>query len=280
MHHFLVQLAIRYLSQVKQPIGIFDSGVGGLTVTRAIRQLLPNEDLLYFGDTAHLPYGEKSPEAIRSYSRGIVQFLLEHKAKAIVIACNSASSVATDMLIEMVGDRIPIINVIDPIVQSIPLESKHVGIIGTRATISSGVYQEKIADQFPQKSISALATPLLVPIIEEGLEETVISENAAVHYLSLPEMKEIDTLIPGCTHYPLLTKLFSQILGEDVAILNTPQIVALNTQQRLGDLNLLEKGTKPGIAKFYVSDYTPTFERIAKHFFGADISLSELDIWK
>lgn len=264
---------------MKQPIGIFDSGVGGLTVTRALRELLPSEDLLYFGDTAHLPYGEKSPEAIKSYSRGIAKFLVDQGAKAIVIACNSASSIATEMLIEELGDRIPVINVIDPVVDSIPDESKHIGIIGTRATISSGIYQKKLHEQYPSLEVSAMATPLLVPIIEEGLGSSEISMNAAKHYLNLPEISEIDSLIPGCTHYPLLTPLFQEVLGSQVTILNTPQIVASFAKEELSKRNLLESENEVGNAKFYVSDYTPTFEKIAKNFFGANIHLEELDIW-
>lgn len=271
---------IAIFTTVKRPIGIFDSGVGGLTVARAINRLLPNEDLLYFGDTAHLPYGEKSKEAIQSYSKGITQFLLDHNAKAIVIACNSASSVATDLLVEMVGTEIPVINVIDPVIKAIPEESHHVGIIGTRATISSGVYQHKINQEYPEKLISALATPLLVPIIEEGLGKSIISENAVMHYLSLPEMMNIDSLIPGCTHYPLLTPLLSQILGKDVAILNTPHIVAISAKERLLELDLLEADETPGRTRFMVSDYTATFEKIATKFFGSDIHLQEVDIWK
>lgn len=264
---------------MKRPIGIFDSGVGGLTVTRALRELLPAEDLLYFGDTAHLPYGEKSPEAIKSYSKGITQFLLQHEAKAIVIACNTASSIASEDLIEMLKGEIPVINVIDPVVQAIPDISSHVGIIGTRATISSGVYQQKLRDAYPGKKVTALPTPLLVPIIEEGLEASEISLNAAKHYLTLPEMSGIDTLIPGCTHYPLLTALFREVLGKQVAIMNTPEIVANDARLKLEKLGLLAEEKEPGVSRFFVSDYTPTFERIAKHFFGTDIHLEELNIW-
>lgn len=265
---------------MKRPIGIFDSGVGGLTVARAVRQLLPHEDLLYFGDTAHLPYGEKSPEAIRNYSKGITDFLLQHNAKAIVIACNSASSVATQTLLDHVGEQIPVINVIDPVIRSLGDQFKHVGIIGTRATISSGVYQQKIEESHPGMSISAMATPLFVPIIEEGLRHSPISEQAAQHYFAQPEMMNIDSLIPGCTHYPLLTKVFVKILGKGVSIINTPQIVADNVLEELSRRELLETDSAEGKSSFYVSDYTPTFERIATHFFGENIQLTELDIWK
>lgn len=245
-----------------------------------MRNLLPEEDIIYFGDTAHLPYGEKSPEAIRQYALGITQFLLENGAKAIVIACNSASSVAGELLLETVPAHIPVINVIDPVVQSIDETNSNIGIIGTRATIASHVYQSKIHKKFPELPVEAMATPLLVPIIEEGLEASDISRSAAEHYLNLPALKDIDTLIPGCTHYPLLTGLFKQILGEGVTILNTPEIVAQEVQRALSRLNLLESDGQSGKSEFYVSDYTPTFERISRHFFGEDIHLEEKDIWK
>lgn len=265
---------------MKQPIGIFDSGVGGLSVAKAIRDLLPNEDILYFGDTAHLPYGEKSPEAIRNYSVKIAEFLVASGAKAIVIACNSASSVATDLLRTTFEPEVPVINVIDPVVKAIPAITERVGIIGTRATISSDVYQQKIRKLRPAIDIKALATPLLVPVIEEGLEATEIAKKTAEHYLGLPEMKEIDTLIPGCTHYPLLTYLFREILGPKVALMNTPSIVAEHTRTSLQEAGLLKDEDQLGTSTFYVSDYTETFERIARHFFDDNVHLRESDIWK
>lgn len=262
------------------PIGIFDSGVGGLTVAKAIRDLLPNEDVIYFGDTAHLPYGEKSPEAIRNYSLGIANFLVKSGAKAIVIACNSASSVATEILRETFEPQVPVINVIDPVIRAIESSVQDIGIIGTRATIGSGVYQDKIAKQHPNVHIHALATPLLVPVIEEGLEKSEIAIKTAEHYLGLPEMQKIDALIPGCTHYPLLTELFNKILGDGTTLMDTPNIVAGHVKDVLTTSNLLSTQESEGSSSFYVSDYTPTFERIARHFFRKEIQLSELDIWK
>ncbi|NVK05555.1 MAG: glutamate racemase [Flavobacteriia bacterium] len=265
---------------MNKPIGIFDSGVGGLTVAKAIRDVLPNEDVIYFGDTAHLPYGEKSPEAIRNYSMGIADFLVKSGAKAIVIACNSASSVATELLRENFEPQVPVINVIDPVIRAINPSIHDIGIIGTRATIGSGVYQDKIASIHPNVAIHALATPLLVPVIEEGLEKSEIATKTAEHYLGLPEMQKIDALIPGCTHYPLLTDLFNQILGEETVLMDTPNIVAQHVKEVLTSSNMLNGGVQEGSASFFVSDFTPTFERIARHFFRKEIQLSELDIWK
>lgn len=269
-----------YLRTVKQPIGIFDSGVGGLTVAKAIRDILPNEDMIYFGDTAHLPYGEKSPEAIQSYSMKIAQFLVDSGAKAIVIACNSASSVATEALQAHFEPKVPVINVIDPVVNAVSDQIEDIGIIGTRATIGSGVYQRKITARLPQLKIHAMATPLLVPVIEEGLEKSEIATKTAEYYLNLPEMRKIDALIPGCTHYPLLTTLFKEILGPQTDLINTPFIVARHVQSVLSKQGLLADEGSSGQAQFYVSDYTPTFERIARHFFNEEIALKESDIWK
>ncbi|NVK28503.1 MAG: glutamate racemase [Flavobacteriia bacterium] len=265
---------------MKNPIGIFDSGVGGLTVAKAIRELLPAEDIIYFGDTAHLPYGEKSSEAIRNYSLGIANFLVESGAKAIVIACNSASSVATEVLKEKFEPKIPIINVIDPVVAAIPETTETIGVIGTRATISSDVYQQKISGKRSTLDIRAMATPLFVPVIEEGLESSEIARQTAMHYLGLESMKGIDTLIPGCTHYPLLTQLFREILGSDIQLMNTPAIVADYAREVLSENHLLEEENSIGTSKFYVSDYTPTFERISRHFFHDNIHLEEYELWK
>lgn len=245
---------------------------------RAMRGLAPLEDFIYFGDTAHLPYGEKSNEAIRSYSLRIVDFLLEKNSKAIVIACNTASAVATDVITAHVGPEIPVINVIDPAIAVVPENTTHVGVIGTRATVSSEIYQKKLRERLADTRITAMATPLLVPIIEEGLEQSSIARSAARHYLEMPEMQGIDVLIPGCTHYPLLTSLFQSILG-NVRILNTPEIVAEAVQKTLESRGIATSETSKGTAQFYVSDYTPTFERIARNFFGEGITLKERDIW-
>lgn len=265
---------------MNNPIGIFDSGVGGLTVAKAIRKLLPQEDVIYFGDTAHLPYGEKSPEAIRNYSLRIAEFLVESGAKAIVIACNSASAVATDLLKDRFEPNIPVVNVIDPVVQAINKNITDVGIIGTRATIGSGVYQDKITTAYTDKKVHALATPLLVPIIEEGLEKSIIAKQALEHYLSMPEMENIQALIPGCTHYPLLSKTLRELLGKNTVLIDTPNIVAKHTLNVLTVNDLLAHRGSPGRSKFFVSDYTPTFERIARNFFKEKVELTELDIWK
>lgn len=270
----------RYLRTMNSaPIGIFDSGVGGLTVARALSKSLPNESFIYFGDTAHLPYGEKSAEAIQNYSIGIADFLIKQGCKAIVMACNSASSVAFDVLVEKFGQQYPIINVIDPVVKAAGLSGHNVGVIGTRATIESGVYQRKLQMANHATSVHAMATPLLVPVIEEGLEQSAISYSAVTHYLSRPALRGIDELILGCTHYPLLTNVINDFYEGTVHILDAPQIAATEVAQILEKKNLLTSSEKQGDYQFFVSDYTPTFARIAKHFFGVDINLKEQNIW-
>ena len=167
------------------PIGIFDSGIGGLTVANAIRKILPNEQLIYFGDTAHMPYGDKSPEAVKFYSLKIAKFLLDKKCKMIVIACNTASAHAFHELVHFLGERIPIINVIDPVVDLMVQKgnAQKIGVIGTKSTIRSDIYAKKFKAANPDIQVSSLATPLLAPMIEEGFFNNNISKTVINSYL-------------------------------------------------------------------------------------------------
>ncbi|HZY25616.1 MAG TPA: glutamate racemase, partial [Bacteroidales bacterium] len=186
-----------------QPIGIFDSGVGGLTVAHAIKQILPGESLIYFGDTAHLPYGDKSAESIRNYSQRITEFLLEHDSKVIVIACNSASASAFDSLKGKFGKTTILIDVIDPVVDYLSTRNfNKIGVIGTKRTISSGTYELKIKEKSPSTQVISMATPLIVPMIEEGFIFDDISNAIIRTYLSSESLDGIQALILGCTHYP------------------------------------------------------------------------------
>ena len=260
------------------PIGIFDSGVGGLTVARAISQLLPRESFIYFGDTAHLPYGDKSEEAIRHYSRSIAAFLIEEGAKAIVIACNTASAIAYETLLQEFGSQLPIINVLDPVAEAVALRRHNqVGVIGTRATIKSNAYSQKLKAFNAEIDVKSLATPLLVPVIEEGLAQSSISTEVLMHYLQQPELQNIDALILGCTHYPILHNEIQGHLPENVQVIDSPQIVAETVSQILAANNLLAN-QRFGQKQFMVSDYTETFARIARHFFGEDVTLEEKQI--
>jgi glutamate racemase len=265
-----------------QPIGIFDSGIGGLTVADAIHKLLPKETLLYFGDTAHLPYGDKSPELIRSYALRITDFLLhEKKCKAIVIACNTASAAAYELLRDRHKGSVPVINVIDPMVETIIAEDaiKKVGIIATKTTINSGVYQEKFVRRKSSLKFTALATPLLVSMIEEGFYNNTISSAVLQKYLSYPGFKDINALVLACTHYPLIKNEIAAFFDNNVKIFDSAQVVA----QKLKWVLEKEKiaGKKKTMANvFYVSDYTKSFEKSTKIFFKEKIKLEKMNLWK
>lgn len=262
------------------PVGIFDSGIGGLTVADSIRKVLPNEQLIYFGDTAHMPYGDKSPEAIKFYSLKIAKFLVDKNCKAIVIACNTASSQAYHELVHFLGDRIPIINVIDPVVKSMVEKGiyRKIGVIGTKSTIRSDVYARKFHEQDPSVQVSSLATPLLAPMIEEGFFNNNISRTVINSYLSSGKLRKIDSLILACTHYPLIKAEISEYYKGRIDIINTAEIVALHVRERLTGLNLLNDG-HPRKHQFFVSDLSPSFARTTRLFFGEKINLKLASIW-
>lgn len=262
------------------PIGIFDSGIGGLTVANAIRKILPNEQIIYFGDTAHMPYGDKSPEAIKFYSLKIAKFLLDKNCKLILIACNTASAHAYHELLHFLGDKVPIINVIDPVVDIMVKSGNHgrIGVIGTKSTIRSDIYAKKFKAIDPAIQVSSLATPLLAPMIEEGFFNNNISKTVINSYLSSAKLKKIDSLILACTHYPLIKPEISSYYKGKVEIINTAEIVAEYLKDQLTNLNLLNQDP-PKKHQFFVSDYTPSFARSTRLFFGEKIHLSYKPIW-
>jgi len=263
-----------------RPIGVFDSGIGGLTVAHAISRLLPQEQIIYFGDTAHLPYGDKSKDLIRTYSSEITDFLLHQKhCKCIVIACNTASAAAYETLRDSHKGNVPIFNVIDPIIESVVADEsiKHVGIIATKTTILSGVYQEKLSRRRPTLKYSALATPLLAPMIEEGFYNNNISHTVIHNYLEQPELQDIDALILGCTHYVMIRREINEFYKGKVKLFDSTDIVADKLKIILSKENLLTD--KPlGENLFYVSDYTESFEQAAKAFYGKAIRLEQQSI--
>ena len=262
-----------------QPIGIFDSGVGGLTVAHAIKQILPGESLIYFGDTAHLPYGDKSEEAIRFYSGKITEFLLNHNAKVVLIACNSASASAFEFLKEEFGSKTILLDVIDPVVDYISTRKfDKIGVIGTKRTISSGTYEQKVNAKSPETSIVSLATPLFVPMIEEGFIFDDISNAIIRTYLANESLAGIQALILGCTHYPIIRNQINKFFNFNVEVVDSARIVSGILRETLEKKNLLNDS---GDVKdqFYVSDYTYYFEKIARMFFEGEINLSKADIW-
>jgi glutamate racemase len=265
----------------ERPIGIFDSGIGGLTVAHAIQRVLPGESLIYFGDTAHLPYGDKSEAAIQAYSIKIADVLLQMQCKVIVIACNSASSAAYELLKEYVGKRAHIINVIDPMVSLVTecFESKSVGLIGTKRTVNSGVYARKIEQSQKGIALHQLATPLLAHMIEEGFFDNRISHDIIAQYLSDPILQSIDALILACTHYPLIKKEIDEFYHHKVAILDSSEAVAHSLKDYLIRQQLLNQSATVK-HKFLVSDYTDSFEASTKLFFGEIVHLEKHKLWE
>jgi len=263
-----------------KPIGIFDSGVGGLTVAHAIKQILPGESVVYFGDTAHLPYGDKSAEAIRSYSKRITEFLLEHNSKIVLIACNTASASAFEYLKKEFENKTILIDVIDPVVNHLQNRNiNKIGVIGTKRTISSGTYKEKLNKAMPSTTVVSLATPLLAPMIEEGFISDEVSDSIIRAYLSNNALSEIDALILGCTHYPIIINQISKIFNFNVEIIDSAKIVSVVLRDILEKNNLINDSGHVD-DKFFVSDYTTHFEKIARMFFGSQINLSKVDIWR
>jgi glutamate racemase len=256
-------------------IGIFDSGVGGMTVARAVEQLLPNHPLLYLGDIARTPYGTKSAQTIIDYSIENTRFLVQNGAKIVVIACNSASSVATDRLRQEFN--IPIIEVISPAVGQAIAKSRtgRIGIIGTRATIRSGIYEAQIKEQSPEYHVFAKACPLLVSLVEEGWIGKRETKMILRRYLHDLKDQQIDTLILGCTHYPLLKHLIQARIGKKVTLIDSSAAIAHFLKNFL-DNNTDFKPSEshnPDQNRYFVTDLTETAEHIATQIFGRNIEL-------
>lgn len=262
------------------PVGIFDSGIGGLTVAHAIKNALPSENMIYFGDTAHLPYGDKSEAAIQAYSIRIADVLLKKGCKVIVIACNSASSAAYELLKEYVQKDIHIINVIDPMVELVTVQfsGKHIGLIGTKRTVQSGVYTRKIAEAKKQVTLASVATPLLAPMIEEGFFNNQISHEIIAQYLNDESLVNIDALILACTHYPLIKKEISAFYHDKMTILDSSEVVAIALKKYLQQEDLLNTEDRP-THHFLVSDYTESFEAAARLFFHEAVQLDRHPLW-
>ncbi len=263
------------------PIGVFDSGIGGLTVAKAVKDLLPEERLIYFGDTAHLPYGDKSVAAIQAYSVRIADFLIKRGCKLILIACNSASAAAYDLMKEYAGKKAQVFNVIDPVVDFVRenYADAAIGLIGTKATVQSGVYQRKIEQLGQGMTCKALATPLLVPMIEEGFLHNRISHDIISQYLSSETLAGIKALILGCTHYPLIKKEVEAFYNGKVAVIDSSVTVARALKGFL-DLHNLRSTSPKDADQFFVSDYTEGFEGATRLFFGKEVKLEKYDLWE
>ena len=263
-----------------QPIGIFDSGVGGLTVANAICKLLPAENTIYFGDTIHLPYGDKSSDTVKFYAKKITQFLMDKNCKMVVIACNTASAAAFDDLQKMFGEKILLVDVITPMVKHIAekFSNKKIGIIATKGTVASCVYENMLKAALVN-DVHSLATPLLVHLIEEGFSQHAGSQLLVHEYLQHKNLSKIDVLVLACTHYPLLKKTFEEFYHHEVEVLDSTEITALAVKNKLQQNNLLNQQNEKPLHEFFVSDFTPAFEKIAQLFYGESIQLQKLNIW-
>jgi glutamate racemase len=277
------QLNTRFMDT--SPIGIFDSGVGGLTVASAVRRLLPEETIIYYGDTAHLPYGDKSAEAILYYSKKITDFLLKWDCKIILAACNTVSATVWDELCTYTGTRSIPVNVIDPVVSRITglHRGSNFGIIGTKNTIGSNAYPDKIKRLDPLAKVASMATPLLVPMIEEGFVNDEISNAIIKTYLSDEKLSNTEVLVLGCTHYPIIRDQIISYYNGRVEVVDSAMIVASHVRDliRAGS----DAGSVPGKGRasadrFFVSDYTEYFEKIAGRFFRDDITIEKVDLWR
>ncbi len=260
-------------------IGIFDSGVGGMTVARAIEHICPGYPLLYFGDIARTPYGSKSPETIIDYSRRNTDFLLSHGATVIVIACNSAASTATGALRNQY--QTPVIDVITPATEKAAAVTKNsrIGIIGTRATVRSGVYENRIQEIKPDCRVISRACPLLVPLVEEGWLNKRETKMILRRYLHPLRLQQIDTLVLGCTHYPLLHKLIQPRIGRRVELIDSSVEVALHLKHFINNNpDIKDKLQQHSAAsRFFVSDSTGPVRQLADRIFGRTINLEKVD---
>jgi glutamate racemase len=247
-------------------IGIFDSGFGGLTVMKAIRASLPHENIIYFGDTAHLPYGNKSPETIRRYAQESVAFLKELGIKILVVACHTACSAAFDILRESFD--IPIIGILEQGVEAIAETSSagHIAVLGTKTTISSGVYQQLLQQKLPTAQVSPISCPLFVSLVEEGYVDHLLTTLAVREYLSPIKRSPIDTVLLGCTHFPLLHSIIQRELGPQVKIIDPAERCAHRTQELLNELHLLNTSRQSPQYQFYVSDDPEKFRLHGRSF--------------
>ena len=259
-----------------RPIGVFDSGIGGLTVAAALRELLPGEEIFYVGDTARVPYGGKSPATIERYGIEIAGMLLAEGAKLIVVACNTASALAVPRLQELL--RVPVIGVIEPGASAAVAATKsgHVGVIGTRATVHSKAYEKAIHAIDSTIKVRVQACPLLVPLIEEGWLEDPVTDQIIQRYLHPMVRSGIDTLVLGCTHYPLLSKALSRYVGSGITLVDSARNCAANVKAVLQTMSLSAPKTRPGGLKVALTDPSGSFLRVAEQALGLNVGDVEL----
>ena len=258
------------------PIGVFDSGIGGLTVVKALRDQLPNETIAYLGDTARVPYGPKSPETVQRYALELAHMLMHKNAKALVVACNTVSSVALPLLTRKFS--VPVIGVIEPGARAAlqATRNQHVGVIGTRATIRSGAYERALRASNNNLRVSSRACPLLVPLIEEGLLDDDVTDRVILRYVEPLLADGIDTLVLGCTHYPLLSAAIERVLGREVTLVDSAQNCASAVRETLDQKSLRAPATERGELHIALTDAADNFLSVARD--ALQLSLGEIEV--
>ena len=256
-----------------RPIGVFDSGLGGLTAVRSLRQILPEEDLIYFGDTARVPYGGRARETILKYARQDVRFLRSFDLKAIIIACGTVSTTSLETLQK--ENDLPIVGVVEPTCRRAlaVTKNKKIGMIATRASVRSGAYEDTLLRLDPEVEMISRPCPLFVPLVENGRihKGDVVIETVAREYLAPMQEAGVDTLILGCTHYPLLTDIIADIMGPEVELVSAGEESAFELKRLLKIRGLRADENRTGEAEFYVSDRPEDFEATASVFLGENL---------
>jgi glutamate racemase len=262
-----------------RPIGMFDSGVGGLTVARAVIDLLPHEDLVYFGDSAHCPYGPRPADEVRKFAFEIMDSLVEEDVKLLVIACNSAASTALAAAKERYD--VPILSVIEPGIKAAvaATRNRRIGLIGTEATVSSGAYDRAIAETKENVSLISEACPRFVEFVEKGDTTSDELMKVAGEYLEPLKKQGVDTLLLACTHYPLLTGVIQYVMGEDVLLISSAEVTAIEVFARLKDEDLLTKSTDPGTHRFIASSEEGISSELGTRFLGPEFRQVEARPW-
>jgi glutamate racemase len=258
------------------PLGVFDSGIGGLTVARALFEQLPGESVIYFGDTARVPYGPKSPDTVRRYAGEILAYLLGRGVKALVVACNTITAHALDDL--KARSPVPLVGVIEPGARAAvaATRSGQIGVIGTAGTIASGAYERAIKALRPDALVCAQACPLFVPLVEEGWFDHPATELIARQYVEPLERAGVDVLVLGCTHYPLLKPLLARVLGPEVILVDSAEQTAKVVAQELAQHDLATSAERAPIHRFVVSDDEPHFRRVGARFLGEKLQIVEV----
>ena len=261
------------------PIGVFDSGIGGLTVVRALMEQLPFENIIYFGDTARVPYGIKSVETISRYATQITEFLVHQRVKLLIVACNTMSAVAYKVIEDL--SPVPVLDVVDAGARSAIAEThnKCVGVIGTPATINSNAYQKAIKRFDPNIRVFSQACPLFVPLVEEGWLDHQVTRLTAQEYLRPVIAQNIDTLVLGCTHYPLLKPLLQEVLGDQISLVDSAEAITEQAGESLSKHNLRNEQQKPPEYRFYVTDVPIRFTNIGERFLGRTLANVNVVKW-